>query len=126
LKADAGKIPELKRVIVSYENNIAMEKTLDEALQKIFPGLMRESGEESLPALKVVGTLDNPSEMLELGKDKKLVLSKFDYDKIRSTYRRVLESQVQLDQSMLRYRAELKELGEILEKTPVSLPVEAH
>ncbi|MFP6638050.1 MAG: UPF0182 family protein, partial [Nitrospinaceae bacterium] len=126
LKADAGKIPELKRVIVSYENNIAMEKTLDEALQKIFPGLMRESGEESLPALKVAGTLDNPSEMLELGKDKKLVLSKFDYDKIRSTYRRVLESQAQLDQSMLRYRAELKELGEILEKTPVSLPVEAH
>jgi hypothetical protein len=126
LKADAGKIPELKRVIVSYENNIAMEKTLDEALQKIFPGLMRESGEESLPALKVAGTLDNPSEMLEPGKDKKLVLSKFDYDKIRRTYRRVLESQAQLGQSMLRYRAELKELGEILEKTPVSLPVEAH
>ena len=36
LKADAGKIPELKRVIVAYENKIAMEETLETALSKIF------------------------------------------------------------------------------------------
>ena len=36
LKAEAGKIPELKRVIVAYENKIAMEETLEEGLVRIF------------------------------------------------------------------------------------------
>jgi len=36
LRAEGGKIPELKRVIVAYENTIAMEETLDQALSKIF------------------------------------------------------------------------------------------
>ena len=38
LKAEAGKIPELKRVVVAYENKIAMEETLEEGLAKIFGG----------------------------------------------------------------------------------------
>ncbi|MDP1845606.1 MAG: UPF0182 family protein, partial [Candidatus Moranbacteria bacterium] len=36
LKAEAGKIPELKRVVVAYENKIAMEETLEEGLLQIF------------------------------------------------------------------------------------------
>lgn len=36
LKAATGKIPELKRVIVAYENKIAMEETLEAGLAKIF------------------------------------------------------------------------------------------
>jgi len=36
LKAEAGKIPELKRVIVAYENKIAMEETLEAGLARIF------------------------------------------------------------------------------------------
>jgi len=36
LKAETGKIPELKRVIVAYENKIAMEENLETALSKIF------------------------------------------------------------------------------------------
>ncbi len=38
LKAATGKIPELKRVVVAYENKIAMEETLEEGLMKIFGG----------------------------------------------------------------------------------------
>jgi uncharacterized membrane protein (UPF0182 family) len=38
LAAENGQLPELKRVIVAYGNNIAMEETLDLALQKIFGG----------------------------------------------------------------------------------------
>jgi uncharacterized membrane protein (UPF0182 family) len=38
LRAEAGKIPELKRVIVAYENRIAMEETLEAALARIFQG----------------------------------------------------------------------------------------
>ncbi|MDP3948414.1 MAG: UPF0182 family protein [bacterium] len=36
LKAQTGKIPELKRVVVAYENKIAMEETLEEGLMRIF------------------------------------------------------------------------------------------
>ena len=38
LAAENGQLPELKRVIVAYGNTIAMEETLDLALQKIFGG----------------------------------------------------------------------------------------
>ena len=47
LRAETGKIPELKRVIVAYENRIAMEETLDTALSRIF-GDVRVSGETAL------------------------------------------------------------------------------
>jgi hypothetical protein len=36
LRAAGGKIPELKRVIVAYQNQIVMEDTLDIAIEKIF------------------------------------------------------------------------------------------
>lgn len=36
LKAETGKIPELKRVIVAYENRVAMEETLEASLAQIF------------------------------------------------------------------------------------------
>ena len=37
LRAAGGQIPELKRVIVAYQNNIVMEETLTEALERILP-----------------------------------------------------------------------------------------
>ncbi|MYI74786.1 MAG: UPF0182 family protein, partial [Acidobacteria bacterium] len=36
LRADGGRIPELKRVIVAYQNQIVMEETLDQALAQLF------------------------------------------------------------------------------------------
>jgi len=44
LRAETGKIPELKRVIVAYENRIAMEQTLDAALAQIFGGKAEGEG----------------------------------------------------------------------------------
>ena len=38
LKASDGKIPELKRVIVAYQNQIVMADTLESALDRIFGG----------------------------------------------------------------------------------------
>ena len=38
LRAEGGRIPELKRVIVAYENRIAMGKTLNHALASVFAG----------------------------------------------------------------------------------------
>ncbi len=36
LRAQAGRIPELTRVIVAYQNSIVMERTLDAALARLF------------------------------------------------------------------------------------------
>jgi uncharacterized membrane protein (UPF0182 family) len=38
LRAQGGRIPELKRVIVAYQNTIVMEETLDKAIDRIFDG----------------------------------------------------------------------------------------
>ncbi|MBI3949839.1 MAG: UPF0182 family protein [Acidobacteria bacterium] len=38
LRAETGKIPELKRVVVAYQNQIAMEETLEQSLARIFQG----------------------------------------------------------------------------------------
>lgn len=45
LRANGGRIPELKRVIVAYQNRIVMDETLDQALARIFP----RDGEELPP-----------------------------------------------------------------------------
>lgn len=51
LRAETGKIPELKRVIVAYENRIAMEETLDAALSRIFGDV--KVSEEAAPSSAV-------------------------------------------------------------------------
>jgi hypothetical protein len=38
LRAEGGRIPELKRVIVAYENRVAMEETLEQGLARLFGG----------------------------------------------------------------------------------------
>jgi uncharacterized membrane protein (UPF0182 family) len=38
LAAEKGSLPELKRVIVAFGNQIAMEETLDQSLQRVFGG----------------------------------------------------------------------------------------
>ena len=115
LKADSGKIPELKRVIVGYEDNIAMERTLDEALKKIFPGL---SGiPSSIP--KEIQTVTSKTSMPN--DERNLTLRKADYDKIQKFYKKVLESQGELDKSLGNYKKELEALGEVLQETPITL-----
>ena len=59
LRASGGRIPELKQVIVAYQNQIVMEKTLDESLARLFgSGLGPAPG--ALPAGAVVAQLDVP------------------------------------------------------------------
>ncbi|MBI2401372.1 MAG: UPF0182 family protein [Gemmatimonadetes bacterium] len=38
LRAEGGRIPELKRVIVAYKNQVVMEETLEESLARLFGG----------------------------------------------------------------------------------------
>jgi uncharacterized protein len=45
--SESGGVPELKRVIVAFENSIAMEPTLEKSLSQIFGGTKFASGENS-------------------------------------------------------------------------------
>ncbi len=45
LEAESGQLPELKRVIVAYEDKVAMAPTLDDALIQVFQG---DAGETSI------------------------------------------------------------------------------
>ena len=38
LQAEGGRIPELKRVVVAYQNQVVMQETLDGALAELFGG----------------------------------------------------------------------------------------
>jgi uncharacterized membrane protein (UPF0182 family) len=55
LRASGGRIPELTRVIVAYQNQIVMEETLPDALNRIFgAGAARVPPRESAGALPVI------------------------------------------------------------------------
>jgi hypothetical protein len=98
LRAESGKIPELKRVIVAYENRIAMEETLDAALSKIF-GDVRVSG-EAAPSK----TLQLP----EVKEEKGLALA------AREHFDRAMSAQREGNWAL--YGEEIKKLGEIIRK----------
>ena len=38
LRAEGGRIPELKRVVVAYQNRVVMEETLEQGLSRLFGG----------------------------------------------------------------------------------------
>jgi len=46
IKAESGQIPELKRVLVAYENQIAMEETLEKSIARIFGQEIKRTREE--------------------------------------------------------------------------------
>jgi len=101
LRAETGKIPELKRVIVAYENRIAMEETLDAALSKIF-GEVKVT-DEALAA----GNVRLPA--VPAGKeDKKLTtLAKEHFD-------RAIKAQREGNWAL--YGEEIQKLGEAIKK----------
>ena len=59
LRASGGRIPELKQVIVAYQNQIVMEPTLNQALDRLFGSGVR-SAPGALTAGAVVAQLDAP------------------------------------------------------------------
>ena len=101
LRAENGKIPELKRVIVAYENRIAMEETLDAALSRIF-GEVKVT-DEALAS----GNLRLPA--VPAGKeDKKLgTLAKEHFD-------RAIKAQREGNWAL--YGEEIQKLGEAIKK----------
>jgi hypothetical protein len=105
LRAAGGKIPELKRVIVAYQNQIVMEETLEEALDRLFP-------RDSAPRPSVVTETAIPEaprvEALDLAAQ------------AREHYLRAIEAQRRGDWAL--YGEEIRKLGEILERMTEKKP----
>ncbi len=115
LKADAGKIPELKRVIVAYENKVAMEETLEAGLARIFGPLRLSSSEASGFDRFTAGASSLPvrqtgaSQVIPTQSTNKELAAQ-----ANQAYEAALRAQRDGDWS--RYGAEIKRLGEILNK----------
>ena len=92
IRAEGGKIPELKRVIVAYENQIAMEETLEESLNRIF----------------VFQSILVEEEVEEAGAEKDLI------SQAKQHFERALQAQKEGNWAL--YGQEIEKLGEVLEQ----------
>jgi hypothetical protein len=103
LRAESGKIPELKRVIVAYENQIAMEETLEASIDRIFKG--------ELPQVGQGGT---PPQASPAGAEAAVSTGNGLAQQAKDAYERAVAAQRQGDWA--RYGEEIKKLGAILEE----------
>ena len=102
LRSAGGRIPELKRVIVAYQNHIVMEETLDAALVRLFPkGGAPSAPSAPPPAGASPATPPSPESSDELS------------TRAMDHYRRAIEAQRAGNWAL--YGDEIKRLGEVLE-----------
>ena len=114
LRAQAGRIPELTRVIVAYQNRIVMEPTLDLAMARLF-GQGERAPDSSMPAT-IAATPPGPP--AAGGSPPPPGFDGAAWERLaadaRDTYQRALEAQRAGDWA--KYGQEIKRLGEILER----------
>jgi len=105
LRAQSGRIPELTRVIVAYQNRIVMEPTLDQAVARLFGQSDRAAPAkpETTSAAPAPGTPTSSTPSREqLAAD------------ASEAYKRAIEAQRAGDWA--KYGEEIKRLGELLER----------
>jgi uncharacterized protein len=102
LRAAGGRIPELNRVIVAYQNQIVMEETLDRAIDRIFGG---QSSPTAPPATLVEADAAKPEAPESISP---LAQQALDH------YQRAL--QAQRDGNWSVYGEEIRQVGELLQK----------
>jgi hypothetical protein len=100
LQAEGGRIPELKRVVVAYQNRVVMQETLDGALAELFGG----SGPP--PAQPGPGVTPG-AEPADSGLQSLVA-------EARRRYEAAVEAQREIDWA--RYGEEFRRLGELLER----------
>ena len=107
LRAETGKIPELRRVIVAAENQIAMEPTLEASLARIFgnaPSATTDLTQTPQPAARMGET---PAAQPAADAQSLAAQAKQHYDRAL---------QAQRDGDWARYGEETKRLGAVLEQ----------
>lgn len=102
LRAESGKIPELKRVIAAYENHISMEPTLEAAIERIFKGNISQGAGTGEP---LPGDRPAPETVPDAGDANPI-------RQLRDTYERAVRAQRQGDWSA--YGEELRKLESLL------------
>ncbi|HTT67870.1 MAG TPA: UPF0182 family protein [Gemmatimonadales bacterium] len=98
LRAAGGKIPELKRVVVAYQNEVAMAETLDGALSELFGGSAGPRA-EAVPAAAATSAGDTQQALVA---------------EARQHYADAMAAQRAGDWA--RYGEEIKALGGVLER----------
>jgi uncharacterized membrane protein (UPF0182 family) len=100
LQAEGGRIPELKRVVVAYQNRVVMEETLEGSLAELFGG---SSGPRTQPETEVgAGPAPTDSGFRALVAE------------ANKRYEAALQAQRDIDWA--RYGEEFKRLGEVLQQ----------
>ncbi len=99
LQAEGGRIPELKRVVVAYQNQVVMQETLEGALNELFGGSTTPQSRK-LPSTASRETAGTGVQAL--------------IAEAQQRYRAALEAQRQLDWA--RYGEEIRQLGTVLER----------
>ena len=111
LRASGGRIPELKRVIVAYQNRIVMEETLDQALTRLFGSAPAAPAASPLPAVFAsTGAAGGPpADLPTPGAAGEQALAR----QANEHYSRAMQAQRQGDWAS--YGAEIERLGSVLE-----------
>ncbi len=108
LQAEGGKIPELKRVVVAYQNQVVMRETLDGALSELFGGASAAPTDRPRDVtLPVAAGTEPPS--TAIGAEIRALV-----EEARQRYEAAMEAQRAGDWA--RYGDEIKRLGELLER----------
>ncbi len=106
LQADQGRIPELKRVIVAYQDQVVMGQTLDDALTSLFGGTVTSGNANAAPTTAPgvpTAQTSGPSAAV-----RQLI------QQARQHYDAAVEAQRNGDWT--KYGAELKALGAVLQQ----------
>jgi uncharacterized protein len=110
LRASGGRIPELKRVIVAYENEIVMEATLDAAIERLFakPGTPAQPATLTTSAAEVERPAEAKTAASTSGSLARLA------GEARGHYERAVQAQREGNWAL--YGDEIKKLGEVLQR----------
>ncbi|MBK6308045.1 MAG: UPF0182 family protein [Gemmatimonadetes bacterium] len=112
LQAEGGRIPELKRVLVAYENQVVMRETLELALQALF------AGGGDAPITQAVPVTGAVAQRPAAGADTVAGTASAELQSLvveaRRRYQAAIEAQREGDWS--RYGEEIRRLGELLER----------
>jgi uncharacterized membrane protein (UPF0182 family) len=113
LRAQNGRIPELTRVIVAYQNRIVMEPTLDQAIARLFG-----NGDRTTPPAPSRATARDAAAAPPAADAAAPAGSTAEWDRLaadaRATYQRAIEAQKAGDWA--KYGEEIRRLGELLER----------
>jgi uncharacterized membrane protein (UPF0182 family) len=109
LQAEGGRIPELKRVVVAYQNRVVMQETLEGSLNELFGGSTQPRNQPAPAAAAAGAGAPGPAGAAAGGTELRALASE-----ARQRYEAALQAQRELDWA--RYGEEMRQLGQLLER----------